>query len=251
MTDRFSGSDTDFDQFESFDDDGELEGILDGLEDIDDEFLGQLISGGLSTAGNLLGSLSGAATGAARGLRRPTPNVQRMPTALPRPRPGLPSPTNSRIPATVAQIQSIARQTEANRSAITTVNKRAEVINNRVNTVEKKLSSEVARLSAVNVTQNQTIQRQQKQIGTLRGDLAQTTQTSLLMTLLSGGEKEYQISKASDGVEVGKNVTLKPAGDKLDSLLPILLMSGSGGASGSKGGMFDNPLLLLLLMGGL
>ena len=46
-------------------------------------------------------------------------------------------------------------------------------------------------------------------------------------------------------------MTLEDKSDSIDKLLPILMMGGLGGSSGSKGGLMDNPLMLILLLGGL
>jgi hypothetical protein len=250
MSDRFYESDTDLEAIES---DDEMAELMSGIESLDDEDFNPLdplgiVTGGLNAVGNVLGGLGGAARGAAGGFRSPRPNVQRYPTRLPTPSQGIPNPALSRQFATQSQVQALAKQVAANRASIATVNKRAEVINNRVNTTEKKLSSEVARLNAVNATQGQAIARQGGQIKTLREDLEKSTQSTLLMTLLTSGAKEFEITAPAKGTPVGggDKVTLKPSGGSLDLLLPLLLMGGMGGSG--KGGMFDNPLILFFLM---
>jgi hypothetical protein len=88
-----------------------------------------------------------------------------------------------------------------------------------------------------------------KAIKTVRKDVDDTKQMFLLTSLLSG-DKKYKVTESGNttAVPVNTTFTLKDESDSMDKLLPILLMGGLGGSSGSKGGMMDNPLMLILLL---
>lgn len=244
MSDRFYETDVDFEAVE-YDDD--MTSLMNGVESLDDEFFNplDLITGGIGAIGNLLG---GRGRAPAPGVRAPQPNIQKYPNRLPTPAPGVPNPMLNHFPVTQAQFQGLQKQVTAIQAGQQTINKRAEVINNRVNTVEKKLSTEVTRINAANVAQGQLIQRQARSIKGVREDLEKSTQTSLMLTLLSGGKKDYEVAAPAAGTPVtgGSKVSLKPSGGSLDMLLPLFLFSGTG--SGGKGGLFDNPLILILLL---
>lgn len=90
-----------------------------------------------------------------------------------------------------------------------------------------------------------------KAIKTVRKDVDDTKQMFLLTSLLSG-DKKYKVTQSSSAdVPVNTEMTLEDKSDSIDKLLPILMMGGLGGSSGSKGGLMDNPLMLILLLGGL
>lgn len=71
-------------------------------------------------------------------------------------------------------------------------------------------------------------------------------QMTMLMSLL-GGDKKYKVADSSNPGQVPNDVTftLKDESDSLDKLLPFVMMGGMGG---SKGGMMDNPLMMVLML---
>lgn len=87
-----------------------------------------------------------------------------------------------------------------------------------------------------------------KAIKTVRKDVDDTKQMFLLTSLLSG-DKKYKVTQSNNAeVPVNTEMTLEDKSDSIDKLLPILMMGGLGGSSGSKGGMMDNPLMLIVLL---
>jgi hypothetical protein len=242
MSDRFYETDTDLEASEY---DDEMASLMDGIESLDDEFFNPLDPIGIFSGRGPFG-LFGGNRGSAQ-PRQVRPNVQQYPSRLPTPGPSIPNPWAQRMPATVEQVQAVAKVANTANEGVKLLNQRMGVVNNRINTLDRKVSAEVTRINAVNAAQAQAITRLNRTARTLREDLERSTQTTLMMTLLTSGKKDYEITQPATGaVNGGTTVTLKPSGGSMDLLLPILLMSGS--SSGGKGGMFDNPLILVLLI---
>jgi hypothetical protein len=239
-----------FDDYEFIDD--EVAGMFEDVESFDDEFLPGLVAGGLNAVGNLLGGLGGAATGAAQGLRPTRPNVQRYPGALPSVGPRFPAPSMPGMVATQNQVQALAKTVADNSTQLKALNNRVGVVNERINTTERKLSGEVNQLKASNTVQDQQIRRLRIANKTLRDDLEKYQQTSIMLTVLTSGSKTYDVESATNNAgaainsggspEVGGSLKLKSA-SKSDLLLPLVLMGGSGGGKGL------DPLMLVLLLG--
>lgn len=84
-------------------------------------------------------------------------------------------------------------------------------------------------------------------IKAVRKDVDNTKQMFLLTSLI-GGDKKYKVTQSSSTeVPVDTEITLEDKSDSIDKLLPLMLMGGLGG-SDSKGGMMDNPLMMILLV---
>jgi hypothetical protein len=109
------------------------------------------------------------------------------------------------------------------------------------------LASRLAKADAVNEGQTTAL-------GKLKKDNDKTKEFFLFMSLLGGFKKvkaTEDIKNASGTVIVPKDTELPfaPAGDKIDKLLPLMLL-GAGGNGNGGGGMFDNPLMLVLMLDG-
>lgn len=134
-----------------------------------------------------------------------------------------------------AALARVGRDIRRNRAAITTNRRRL---------------GEVSRRASAN---RRTIARQDSAIRAVRKSVDDTRQLFVLTSLL-GGDQTLELAAARDGsgnattnfAEV-KTLELKQA-DKMDKLLPLLLL---GGLGGGKGGLMENPLMLLLLAGAL
>lgn len=87
-------------------------------------------------------------------------------------------------------------------------------------------------------------------ISTVKKGMEDNKQMFMLTSLMGGGDKDFKVSNSSDNVKIpnGTTFTLSDEGDKFDKLLPLMMMGGMGG---SKGGMMDNPLMMILLLDGL
>lgn len=254
------------------DDDEEMGALLEAIEDFDDdeaaEFIGPLLGAAAPALLGPLGGALGGMLGRSRGSRR----VQ----ARPRRMGGLPAipgigrgsfraslrgfATKNELKRTAA---SLDRKILAVRSAQRTQARRIQTVNNRVNTTNRKLSTEVNKLRAADAAQNRGIRLNSRRSRRLRQDVDNVRQTSVMLSLLGGGEQEYDVTDIqyqtvlvpdvdSSGVPTGSftpqqqlsGITLDPQGDSLSDLLPLVLLSGQGG-SGS-GGL--DPLLLVLLL---
>ena len=89
-----------------------------------------------------------------------------------------------------------------------------------------------------------------KAVKTVRNDLDNIKQMSMFSALL-GGDKKLKV--VTDGIaNLPKDTVIEftDESDIMDKLLPMLMMGGLGGSSG-KGGMMDNPLMMILLLGSL
>ena len=91
--------------------------------------------------------------------------------------------------------------------------------------------------------------KQTRDIATLRKEMADRQQMQLLMTLMDSGPATYQVTGSTNGENGLTSLTMDKQGDQLTTLLPLLMSSGGSGKGGGMG--FDNPLMLILLMGGL
>lgn len=113
-------------------------------------------------------------------------------------------------------------------------------VNGRVNT----LSSEQGRQAAA-------LKKEIKERKDENAKLKNNIQMATLLPLLT--KKSLSATTAADtvgGVPVPAGTRLATEGDGLSSLLPILLLSGSGGSGGLGGGDDSNMLLLVLALSG-
>jgi hypothetical protein len=259
---------------EDFVDDEGMEDVLEALEDLDDdeaaEFLGPLIG---AAAPGLIGGL-GSLFGGSRRRSRP-PQLR----AIPRRASRLPSVPGLSQRSFLASLRGFATKNELRRTAatldrkITVVDRRnaalgrqVQGINNRVNTTQRRLSQEVNRLRRADANQQRGISALRRRDSQLAQEVNNVRQTSLAVSLLGGGEKDYEVTdirqntvlvpdvNPTTGVPTGtftpqqqlSEIKLKPKGDSFDDLLPLVLLGGLGGTGTSRGGL--DPLLLILLL---
>ncbi len=112
--------------------------------------------------------------------------------------------------------------------------------------VNRKVTRNTNRIRA----QSSLNSRQSKAIKSVRKDVDDTKQLFLLTSLLGGSDRTLELTaqvadSAGDTIAAGTKLEVKEAGDKIDRLLPLLLV---GGLGGKGGGMTDNPLMLVLLL---
>ncbi len=172
-----------------------------------------------------------------RARRRPQrPAPRRVPTARPGSVTPRPQPQGF---ATRAELQQTASRLDAK---IATNSKAVQTLDGRV----RAAVSETSRVSAALAKE---IRERKTATDALKKSIDEQRQMALLLPLLSTYEKRDIVT----GTETVRNV-LTDNGDKLSSLLPILLMSGglggSGGSGGSGGGLFggDNSMATMALV---
>lgn len=260
---------------EDFVDDEELEDVLEVLEDFDDdeaaEFLGPLIGAAAPALIGGLGSLFGGRR------RRPRPPQLR---AIPRRVSRLPSVSGLSRRSFQASLRGFATKNELKRTAATldrkivalgrrnaSVGRQVQNLNKGLNTTNSRLSAEVNKLRRADASQQRGISALRRRDRQLAQEVNNVRQTSLAVSLLGGGEKDYEVTDIrqntvlvpdidpTTGAPTGNftpqqqlsEIKLKPKGDSFDDLLPLVLLGGLGGDSGtSKGGL--DPLLLILLL---
>lgn len=231
MSDRFDEA-----FVESFDDDASAE--WESYDDDSAEFLGTLLNPiGAITQG--IGSLFG--NGQRPAPRRP--NVQQYPTRPPAPGAAgifAPAITGPQQFATAAQLSALTARVASQQQAIDTINKRAEVVNNRVNTTEKKLAAEVNRINTIETVQARNLQNQQRQIRKLRSDMQRSQQTAMIMSLMMQQGVQDTIEDHTHAAVGGAAVT--GGDDNMGMmLLPMMMMQDGGGGS-------DNNMMMMLMM---
>lgn len=89
-----------------------------------------------------------------------------------------------------------------------------------------------------------------KAVKTVRNDLDNVKQMSMFSALLGGDKKLKVVTSTGNSIPKDTVIEFKDESDTMDKLLPMLMMGGLGGGSG-KGGMMDNPLMMILLLGSL
>lgn len=155
------------------------------------------------------------------------------PLPAPTPRPVTPGGTGNYV--TQAQLQVVTTQVKTLEGRVNTLNGSITRMGNTLNTGLKKEAGD-----------------RKKDVDGVRGDIRQVRELSALLPLLSTPQSRA-LTEAAGGLPAGTKV-LVDSGDSLTSLLPLLLLtgSGSGGLFGSGGGSgsggLDSSMLLVLLL---
>lgn len=192
----------------------ELEALSDTLEDFEfdesDESDEDLME---RRAPRRFGRAPRTATG--KGLFKPRPQTQNV--------------TQTQLQAAMARV---GAQIKTNTDAIKTIN---------------------ARLATIAADQSKHLASQRKATDTLKKDLRQTREMSAILPLLTAprAPETVTLTEATAGLPAGTRVVVNPpAPDSMSTLLPLMLMSGSG-LTGGSGGESDgsNMLMLALLLG--
>lgn len=145
-----------------------------------------------------------------------------------------PRPVNNNKYVTQGQLEAglarVGKQIAANSDAIKKVAAQANKINSELGATTAKLD---------------------KQVGQLKKDLNQQSQTTLMLTLLQGSpsleaKPNLTPAQATTAASTLSTVQVK----KTDLLLPLILLSGSGGGGGLGGGDNSNMLFLALALSG-
>lgn len=228
MSDRFDEA-----FVESYDDDATEE--WENYDDDSAEFLSTLL--------NPIGAITQGIGGLFGNGQRPAPrrpNVQQYPTRPPSSSsPFLPTAGAGAQFATAAQLNALTARVTSQQQAINTINKRAEVINNRVNTTEKKLATEVNRINAIETVQARNLQAQQRQLRKLRSDVQRSQQTAMIMSLMMQQGVQDTIE---DHTHAPGGATVTGGDDNMGMmLLPMMMMQDGGGGS-------DNNMMMMLMM---
>jgi hypothetical protein len=121
-------------------------------------------------------------------------------------------------------LERVGKQIAANSDAI-----------KRVATQANKITSDIAASS----------NRANKQVGDLKGEVKKQADTSLMLTLLQGAPA-LQAKQGKDDAAT-KEILNRIEAKKPDMMLPLIMMSGSGGLGG---GDSSNMLILALAMSG-
>lgn len=255
--------DIDDDDEEDIDDDDEdVEALLDELEDLDEDEATELLESFPELSDEAADWLERRRRRRRR-RRGPRARTRRYKGSVPRAKtskrsytPSLKGlATKNELKRTVATLD---RKIAVNGKGIRTVNARAKTLNSRINSTEKRLSRSIGKLRTADASQQRAIRVNTKRSRKNTEEIDNVRQTSLLMSLLGGGEKEYEVTDMTPEVtyvvddkgvvtaqQTGEisSIKLKPKGG-MDDLLPLMLMS--GGLGGKKGGL--DPLMLILLM---
>lgn len=240
---------------EDLDDEELYDDYLDGLEDIDEDVGDEDIDEELEALEAYLGENDDEAAerrggrGHRRGSRRggrqrggwKTKQAPRTGSAQ-----GLYRPPPSKQYVTQAQLQQGLRRVggniRRNGAAIRKVNTRVNALGRQLSSASKSLGRQIDAVAQVN-------KRQSSHIAGVKKDIDGIRQMTLFTALLGDGKKTLKIEGNPGTFAADTEFTVKETGDKLDKLLPVLMMGGLGGES--KGGLMDNPLMLVLLMGAL
>lgn len=153
-------------------------------------------------------------TASGRGLFKPRPQTQNV--------------TQTQLQAAMARV---GAQIKTNTDAIKTIN---------------------SRLATIAADQAKHAAAQRKATDTLRKDLRQTREMSAILPLLTAprAPETATLTEAAGSLPVGTKVVVNPpAPDSMSTLLPLLLMSGSGLTGGGGDSDSSNMLLLALVLG--
>ncbi len=125
----------------------------------------------------------------------------------------------------------------------------ATATDQRVDEQQRQLSNMHAEIKALH-SSSKGVERQRKDVDARIQGLQQTL---LLTTLLGQGDKTLRVEdnvsvETTDNgpvIPAGAEIRVERTGDKLEQLLPVLLLAGN---TSSSDGMLGNPLALILLV---
>lgn len=142
------------------------------------------------------------------------------------------------------RLQGYVKRTEL-QSALAKVGKDVRRNGAAIKSTARQISSNSSRISRVSRSNS----KQTREISAIRKEMADAKQMSLMMALMGNGPATYTVSSSTGGENGLTSLTMDKQGDQLTTLLPLLMSSGGSSSGGGMG--FDNPLMLILLMGGL
>lgn len=141
------------------------------------------------------------------------------------------------------QLKGYVKRTEL-RASLAKVGRDVQRNGKAIKSNASRISGNRSRLSSI----SRVNARQGSELKKLRRDLEQSQQMTLMMTLLESDRKTLRVL-AESGTGVGRTMEVDEQGDQLTKLLPLLMMGSSGSGSGGMG--MNNPMMMLLLAGGL